>query len=84
MHLHEGLRADEKVGASAGNEAQGVIARLHVLPEVDVGVVEEVSIGVEIVESLWGQHHANILATVKQPDGLDEEVPAGHLQQARK
>lgn len=45
----------------AGNEAQSVVARLHVLPEVDVGVVEDVLMQVEVVEALRGQHHANVI-----------------------
>lgn len=36
----------------AGNEAKGIISRLHVLPEVDVGVVEDVAVEVEVVEAL--------------------------------
>ena len=37
---------------SAGDEAKGVVSRLHVLPEVHVGVVEDVRVQVEIVEAL--------------------------------
>ena len=45
----------------AGNEAQGVVARLHVFPEVDVRVVEDVLMQVEVVKALGGQHHANVV-----------------------
>lgn len=46
-------RADQKVGASAGDEAQGIVSRLHVLPEMNVGMVEDVCVEVEVVEALW-------------------------------
>lgn len=36
----------------AGNESQGIVSRLHVLPEVNVGVVEDVLMQVEVVEAL--------------------------------
>ena len=45
----------------AGDEAQGVIATLRILPEVDVAVVKDVSLDVDIVEALWGQDHAHIV-----------------------
>ena len=51
-HLREGLGAHEEVGAGAGDEVEGVVARLHVLPEVDVGVVEDVGVRVQVVEGL--------------------------------
>lgn len=44
--------------------------RLHVLPEVDVGVVEDVSVQVEIVEALRGEHHAHIVTAIKERQGL--------------
>ena len=37
---------------STGDEAKGVVSRLHVLPEVHVGVVEDVRVQVEVVEAL--------------------------------
>ena len=37
---------------SAGDEAKGVVSRLHVLPEVHVGVIEDVRVQVEVVEAL--------------------------------
>lgn len=45
----------------AGDEPQRVIAWLHVLPEVGVGVVEDVSMGRQVVRGLRGQHHPNII-----------------------
>lgn len=50
--LLEGACADEEVGAGAGDEAQGVVPRLCVVPEVHVGVVEDVAVGVQVVEGL--------------------------------
>lgn len=50
----EGASADfqsQKL-TSTGDEAKGVISRLHVLPEVHVGVVEDVRVQVEVVEAL--------------------------------
>ncbi len=44
--------AHQEVGACAGDEAQGVVAWLHVLPEVHIGVVEDVGVQVEVVEAL--------------------------------
>jgi hypothetical protein len=39
--------ADEEVGPRARNEVQRVVSGLHVLPEVQVGVVEDVTVRVE-------------------------------------
>ena len=58
----------------AGNEAKGVIARLGVLPEMDVGVVKYVCVHVEVVEGLWGKHHAHIIPSIKQRNRLIVEV----------
>lgn len=71
--------AHQEVGSCAGDEAQGVVAWLHVLPEVHVGVVEDVGVQVEVVEALRRQDHANVVATIKQRQGLQKEVLAGHL-----
>ena len=46
---------------STGDEAKGVVSGLHVLPEVHVGVVEDVRVQVEVVEALRRQHHTNII-----------------------
>ena len=46
---------------STGDEAQGVVPRLHVLPEMHIGVVEDVGVQVQVVEALRGQHHAHII-----------------------
>ena len=45
----------------AGNEAQGIIAMLCVLPEVDVGVVEDVCVLVQVEEGLGREDHAHIV-----------------------
>ena len=58
--------AEQQGRTSAGNEAQGVITRLHVLPEVHVGVVEDVGVQVEVVKALRRQNHANIIACSQQ------------------
>lgn len=64
-NLLEGLGTDQKVCPSAGNEAHGVVAGLHVLPEVDVGVVEDVGVHVEVVEALRRQHHGHVVPTIE-------------------
>ncbi len=66
----------------AGDEAEGVVAVLGVLPELDVAVVEDVRTGVQVVEGLGRQHHAHIVARVKQRQHLQEEVRVGHLRTA--
>ena len=58
----------------AGNEAKSVISWLRILPEMNVGVVENVCVQPQVVEGLGGEHHANIVAQVKQRDGFDVEV----------
>ena len=72
--------ACQEVGAGAGDEAEGIIARLHVLPEVDVGVVEDIGVQVEIVEALWRQYHPHIIAPIKERHRLQEEVLAADLR----
>ena len=53
---------------------------LRILPKLDVAVVEDVLVGVHVVEGLRGQHHAHIVARVKQRERLQEEVRVRHLQ----
>lgn len=70
----------EWVITCAGDEAQSIIARLHVLPEVDVGVVENVLMQVEVVEALRGKHHPHIITchahhhTVSNPTYTDRQT----------
>ena len=52
---------------------------LSVLPEVDVGVVEDVRPLVEVVEGLRGQYHPYIIPSIKQRQSLEVEVLVGHL-----
>lgn len=52
---------------------------LSILPEVDVAMVEDVSLDIDIVEALRGQDHPHIIASIKQGDHLGEEVDIGHL-----
>jgi len=61
----------------ARDEAQGIVSRLRVLPEMDVGVVEDVGVDVQVVESLGGEHHADVVATVKKGHRLIVEVGVG-------
>mmetsp|Transcript_14192 Transcript_14192/g.42859 ORF Transcript_14192/g.42859 Transcript_14192/m.42859 type:complete len:266 (-) Transcript_14192:1319-2116(-) len=77
--LLERLAANQKVGSCAGDEAQGVVARLHVLPEVDVGVVEDVAALVEVPEALGTEHHAHVIAAVQHGDHAHEEGGVCHL-----
>ena len=70
----------QEVGSCAGDEAKGIISRLHVLPEMDVGVVEDVRVQIEIVEALRREHHAHVITAVKERQGLQEELFAGNLQ----
>ena len=65
----------------AGDEAEGVVAGLHVLPEVDVGVIEDVARLVEVVEALRAEHHAHVVAAVHHGHESQEHVRVGHLRQ---
>ena len=69
----------QKVGSSAGNESEGIVAMLSILPEVDVAMVENVGLHIDIVEALRGQHHPHITPGIKQGDHLGEEVDIGNL-----
>ncbi len=66
-----------------GDEADGIIAVLRILPKLDVPVVENVLIGVHIVEGLRRQHHPHIVSGVEQWQRLQEEVRIGHLCQGQ-
>ncbi len=63
----------------AGDEVDGVVAVLRILPELDIGVVEDVGVLAQIVEALRRQHHAHVVAPVQQRHHLQEEVRVGHL-----
>lgn len=52
MLQHSNGWAHQKVSSRAGNESKGIVAWLHVLPEMDVRVVEDVGVQVEVVEAL--------------------------------
>ena len=65
--------------ACAGDEAYGIVAMLRILPEVDVGMIEHISMQPEVVEALWGQNHAHIVSPIKQREGFEEKVWVGHL-----
>ena len=65
--------------ACAGDEAPGVVAGLHVLPELQVGVVEDVAVAVQVGEALRRQHHRHVIARVEQRQRAQEEVRLGDL-----
>ena len=46
-----------------------------------VRVVEDVGVEVKVMEALWGEDHANVISTVKERQGLQEELLAGNLKQ---
>lgn len=52
---------------------------LSILPEVNVAMVEDVSLNIDVMEALRGQDHAHIIASIKQGDHLGEEVDVCHL-----
>lgn len=63
-----------------GDEAEGIIAMLGILPKLDVAVIEDVRGGVEVVERLRRQDHAHIVSRIKQRQRLREEVWVGDLR----
>ena len=63
----------------AGDEGQGVVANLRILPELHIGVVEHVAAHVDVVEGLGAQNHAHIISSIEQRHHLEEEVRVGHL-----
>lgn len=48
-----------------GDEAEGVIAVLGILPKLDVAVVEDIGGGVEVVERLRRQDHPHVVACIE-------------------
>lgn len=69
----------QEVCTGAGDEAQSIIAWLHVLPEVNIGVVEDVGVHVEVVETLRRQDHADVVPTIKVWYRLQEKFLARNL-----
>ena len=63
----------------AGDEAPCVIAGLHVLPELEIGVVEDVGVHVQIVKALRREHHAHVVPGVKQRQCAQKEDLARYL-----
>jgi len=55
---------------------------LHVLPEVDIGMVEDVGVQVEVVEALRAEDHADVVARVEQRQRLQVEARRRHLPAA--
>ena len=64
----------------AGNESKGIVSGLHVLPEVDVLVIEDVAVQVEVVEALGGENHAHIVTAIHHRQHLEEEGGVCHLK----
>ena len=60
--------------ACAGDEAQGVKAGLHVLPKLQVAVVEDVAAPVQVAKALRREHHGHVIAGVEQRQRPQEEV----------
>ena len=80
---HQGEHAeciDPACCTCAGDEVDGIIAMLRVLPKLDVAVIEDILVGVHIVEGLRGQHHAHIVTRVEQGQRLQEEVRICNLR----
>ena len=73
-HLSQTTCSQQEVGACAGDEAYGISTGLHILPEMHVGVVEDVGVKIQVVECLRGEHHANIVPLIQQGNGLQKEV----------
>ena len=63
-----------------GDKPNGIIAVLGVLPKLNVSVIEDVLVGVHVVERLWGQNHAHIIPSVEERDHLGEEINVCNLQ----
>ena len=63
----------------AGDEVDGIIAVLRILPKLDVGMVEDVGMGLQVVERLGRQHHAHVIPAIHQWDHLQKEVWVGNL-----
>ncbi len=64
----------------AGDEVDGIVAVLGVLPKLHIGVIEDVGVLAQVVEGLRRQHHAHVIAPVQQWHHLQKEVRAGHLR----
>ena len=79
-HHSKSIGPDKEVGPCAGYEANGIVAGLHVLPEVDVAVVENVCMQIHVVEALGTEHHGDIVSAIQQRNCLEEEILLCHLQ----
>mmetsp|Transcript_6086 Transcript_6086/g.17422 ORF Transcript_6086/g.17422 Transcript_6086/m.17422 type:complete len:861 (+) Transcript_6086:1179-3761(+) len=69
----------QEIGAGAADEAQRVVPRLHVPPEVEVGVVEDVVGPRQVGVVLRSEHHTHVVTRVEHGRGLQEEVRLCHL-----
>lgn len=68
-----------RIVTCAGDEVDGVVAVLRVLPELDVGVVEDIAVGARVVEGLGAQHHSHVIAAIQHRHHLQEKVRVRHL-----
>jgi hypothetical protein len=62
--LVQSTAAQNHVGTSEGDEAEGVHAWLHHLPEVHVLVIENITIGDDIVHQLRRKRHSDVISGV--------------------
>ena len=75
----ERLGTEQEVGTCARDEADRIIPWLRVVPEVHVGVVEDVAIVVQVRERLGCQDHGHVLATIQKRYRLAKEVCIANL-----
>ena len=61
---HKKNKKKNQKGTGEGDEAEGVHAGLHHLPEVHVLMVEDVAVWVDVVHELRAQRAANVVARV--------------------
>jgi hypothetical protein len=62
----QGVGAQGKVGAGAGDVAKGIIAWQDILPEGKVDVVEDVAVWPDVVVALGGQAQRNVVVLQRQ------------------
>ena len=79
-YIEESVGSDEEVGACATDETKGVIPWLHVLPEMNIAMIEDICCTIQIMEALRRQHHAHISASIKERHCSQKEVLSCHLQ----
>ena len=73
-HILEGICPDQEVGPCTADESQCIITRLHVFPEMDVAVIEDICGPVQVVEALRRKPHADIPSPIKKRDCSQKEI----------